>query len=74
MKRSHIPPLGPKPRYIIEEERITELKGAISRYLDANWPIPTAVIEEYNELTNRLPDEEEQEEHLMKQMKSLREF
>lgn len=54
MKRSKRPPLGVRPRYLLDEERITELKGAISRYIKSNWPIPDNIINEYNELTERL--------------------
>lgn len=57
MKRTARPPLGAMPRFIYEEHRIVELKEAIVRYLEANWPVPTEIISEYNELTNRLDSE-----------------
>ena len=58
LKRTKIPPLGVKPRWIIEEERIKELQDAIKRFLGANWPIPDEVFKEYNALTQRLDIEE----------------
>lgn len=54
MKRSKQPPLGVTPRFVLDEERIKELKEAIERFLAANWPIPDNIINEYNELTERL--------------------
>lgn len=53
-----MPPLGVKPRWIIEEERIKELQDAIKRFLDTNWPIPDEIFKEYNALTERLDIEE----------------
>lgn len=57
MKRSKVPPLGVKPRFIHEEQRIVELKEAIIRFVSANWPIPDIIINEYNELTENLEKE-----------------
>lgn len=37
MKRSKKSPLGVRPRFVLEEERINELKEAIGRYLESNW-------------------------------------
>ena len=58
MKQSKKPPIGVKPRYLVEEERIVVLQEAIERYLEANRAIPTVIFEEYNELVNRLDVEE----------------
>lgn len=58
LKRANMPPLGVKPRWIIEEERIKELQDAIKRFLDTNWPIPDEIFKEYNALTERLDIEE----------------
>ena len=55
MKKTLKPPLGAKPRFLFEDERIAELKAAIARFLDTNWPIPVELVEEYNELTDKLP-------------------
>lgn len=54
MKRTNIPPLGPRPRFVFEWERITELQEAIRRTLDANWPLTDELVGEYNELTEKL--------------------
>ena len=54
MKRTNTPPLGPRPRFVLEWERIDELKQAIHRYTEANWPLPPELVAEYNELTDRL--------------------
>jgi hypothetical protein len=57
LKKSKIPPLGVKPYFILREQRIIELKEAIQRFLDGNWPIPQEFIDEYNELTDQLEQE-----------------
>ena len=44
------PPLGLKPRKIVDEERFFEVCGAISRYYDEELVMPIEWIEEYNEL------------------------
>lgn len=61
MERAKKPPLGPIPRFINEERRINELKRALGRYFNANYPIPQEFIDEYNELVNRLPEEDSDE-------------
>lgn len=47
------PPLGLIPRYIRDEERLSEVGGAIYRYLNERYPIKPEWIEEYNELISR---------------------
>lgn len=47
------PPLGIKPRFIVESQRITEISEGIIRFLEAKHPIPIEWIEEYNELINK---------------------
>jgi len=47
------PPLGLKPRYLVEEERILEISSAILRYVNCNYEIPIEWVEEYNELVGR---------------------
>lgn len=54
LKKTLKPPLGVKPKFIWDEERIKELKGAILRYIDSNWPIPLEFVEEYNDLTETM--------------------
>lgn len=44
------PPIGIKPRYIHDEQRLIDIQRAIERYLYACMPIPTVWIYEYNEL------------------------
>lgn len=57
MKRPKQPPLGARPRFIFEEQRILELEGAIMRFVNSHWPIPMEFIEEYNELVGKLEQE-----------------
>ena len=57
MKRSNVPPLGPRPLFVLEWERIAELKEAIHRFTEANWPLPKDLTDEYNRLTERLEQE-----------------
>jgi len=47
------PPLGIKPRFIHEGSRLSELRGAMQRYLDKGLKISVDWIVEYNELTNK---------------------
>lgn len=49
------PPLGLKPRYIHEAERLCDIKAAIARYMDAGYPIPAEWVKEYNELSAKQP-------------------
>lgn len=44
-----------KPRLLFEDARIAELKEAIGQYLSSEMPIPTELVEEYNELVDKLP-------------------
>ena len=67
MKKTKQPPLGVRPRFFLDEERINELKEAIVRFLTANWPIPDTIISEYNYLTEKL--EVEGENNLAEQKK-----
>ena len=65
IKKSKIPPIGVRPYYIFEasmmEERIKELKEAIKRFVDSNYPLPIKIVKEYNDLTAGLPKEETDE-------------
>lgn len=47
------PPLGVKPRWLHDEERLKDLGGAIYRYLNEQYPITLDWIKEYNELISR---------------------
>lgn len=48
------PPLGVKPRFIHDEQRLMELHGAIARYLKHGLPILIEWVEEYNELVTKV--------------------
>lgn len=50
------PPLGLIPKEMVMEERFKDVFGAISRYWNANLPIPIEWVEEYNELVVILKD------------------
>lgn len=56
-KKIKKPPLGIRPKWLVEEEyksnRITEINDAIKRYLNESAKIPLKWIEEYNELINK---------------------
>lgn len=45
---------GPKPRSILEEERLEHIKQATYRYLERNLDIPNEWIKQYNELVERI--------------------
>jgi hypothetical protein len=44
------PPIGLKPKFINDEQRLNEVRGAISRYYEAELKIPIDWIKEYNDL------------------------
>lgn len=44
------PPLGLKPRWIHDSQRVEEILDAINRYTDANMPIPKVWLEELKDL------------------------
>lgn len=44
------PPLGLKPRWIHDSQRVEEILDAIARYTDANMPIPKVWLEELKDL------------------------
>jgi hypothetical protein len=48
------PPLGLRPRWIVDEHRLKEIKEAIERYCIAKTPIPTEWMEEFIEINKRL--------------------
>lgn len=62
LRRAVMPPIGVTPKSILEERRFTELKEAIGRYVEANWPIPSEILWEYNTMANRIPKEKANEE------------
>jgi hypothetical protein len=44
------PPLGLRPRWLVAEQRVAEIKAAMNRYIEANEPIPSEWQEELHEL------------------------
>ena len=44
------PPIGLRPKWVSDKERLNEVRSAIVRYYDAELKIPVEWIEEYNEL------------------------
>lgn len=62
ISKTKLPPLGAPPKFVRDGQRITELKEAIIRFLQANWPIPEEFATEYNQLTEALPIESDEEE------------
>lgn len=71
MKRSKVPPLGPKPKFVFDQMRIDELKNAFQRYISANWPIPIEHVQEYNELVSQLPMEDDGMAERLLRMKEM---
>jgi hypothetical protein len=47
-------PIGLSPRFVHDENRLLEIRGAIERYLGAWLPIPTEWWEEYDEIVKRV--------------------
>ncbi len=44
------PPVGLKPKFIKDSERLREIKSAMQRYIDAGCKVPLDWVVEYNEL------------------------
>ena len=44
------PPLGLKPKFIHDAQRVREILEAMTRYSEANYPIPIEWIEELKQL------------------------
>jgi len=44
------PPIGLRPKWIIDKERLNEVRSAIVRYYDAGLKIPIEWLKEYNQL------------------------
>ncbi len=49
-KKAKKPPIGLKPKKIVDEERFLEVCAAISRYYNDEREIPVEWVEEYNQL------------------------
>lgn len=50
------PPLGLRPRFIADEDRLHEVESAIARYQDADKPIPAEWLSEAEELRRMIFD------------------
>ena len=48
------PPLGPTPRWLLDEKREIELRQAIERYIEAGYSIPIEWYQKWNEIIERL--------------------
>ena len=48
------PPLGLTPRWLLDEDRVIEIKAAIERYDEVNMPVPIEWYIELQELYDRL--------------------
>lgn len=48
------PPLGLKPRWLCDEERIADIKAAINRAFIQDYPINQDWFIEYNEIAERI--------------------
>ena len=47
-------PAGIAPQWLHDEQRYSDLAGAIKRYLDGGYPIDHLWIQEYNELHEKI--------------------
>ena len=48
------PPIGLRPKWVSDKERLNEVRSAIVRYYDAELKIPIEWIEEYNQLIDSI--------------------
>lgn len=53
MKKYKKPPLGVKPRFIWEEERIEALQDAMKRHIENGFMVPVEWAQEHNELITK---------------------
>ena len=53
-ERSVKPPIGIKPRWAWERERLVSLEEAIQRYVTAGFTVPPEWLEEFVELKRKL--------------------
>ncbi len=44
------PPIGLRPKWVSDKERLNEVRSAIVRYYDAELKIPIEWLKEYNQL------------------------
>jgi hypothetical protein len=51
---SERPPLGLKPRFIHEEQRLDAVRDAITRYIAAGYDVPMEWTEEFCDLKARI--------------------
>jgi hypothetical protein len=54
MEKLRKPPIGIKPRYLHDEQRLKDLQGAIKRYAKKFFQINPEWITEYNQLIAKL--------------------
>lgn len=47
------PPIGLEPQWAHIEQRLTDVREAVNRYMNAMYPIPVEWIQEYNELVEK---------------------
>ena len=47
------PPIGIKPQYIHDEQRVRELRACIARYMQAGCKLDPLWVKEYNEIIER---------------------
>ena len=52
-----MPPVGVKPRWLMDELRFDELVQAFGRRFKRCYPLPIEWVEEYNEICERLKSE-----------------
>lgn len=57
------PPLGLMPEYLHKEQRLSEIKAAVQRYLDVNMAIPIGWIAEQYCIENWLKNKSKQSNH-----------
>jgi hypothetical protein len=55
------PPIGLRPRWLVDDQRLEEIIAAVIRYIYAGYPIPIEWAEELNELTVRKNQRKEKE-------------
>ena len=48
------PPIGLKPKWLSDKERLNEVRSAIVRYYRAELKIPIEWVKEYNELIDNI--------------------
>lgn len=50
------PPIGLRPRFVVESERLQEISEAVNRYVKAGFDVPEEWLDEWEEIAKKYPE------------------